>query len=116
MDVNIQAIKKYLPDAHVVKGNMRGARGFRYHIEASEMRISSAHRFIADAWKDAFDRVIGAERCENCRSAIHIAVMYGKNVWVHPDGRTICFNDPSDGVAEPADAYYLAKFADEDLS
>lgn len=108
---NKMALIKWLPSAHAERGNRRGSRGFRYHIEWEDYRISGNHSKIADAWKEAFDRIIGTERCENCRAPVHLAEGY----WIHPDGRRICFNDPLDGMATPADVYILAKFADEDV-
>lgn len=111
-NANMEAVRKWLPNARAVRGNVRGSKGFRYWIETDDQRISANHTRIADAWQDAFDRVIGQERCEGCGKPITLS----HGVWVHPNGDRVCWWQPEDGMATPADAYQLAKMADEEFS
>lgn len=110
-------VQKWLPDAKCIRVHERGSQGFRFVIETSDYRISTMKPRMSEAWDDAWKRVVGVERCENCGAPIHpVNTCCDTNtVWVHADNRRVCWWQPEDGQATPADADRLAKLAHEDV-
>jgi hypothetical protein len=111
-------VTKWLPTAKAVRVHERRSKGFRFVIETGDYRISGNHPRMAEAWFDAWKRVVGADRCENCGVPIHIikTCCEMNTVWVHADNRRVCWWQPEDGLATPADADSLAKMANEDCA